>query len=204
MSNLLQQLDEQSMLLMYANDELPEADRAEVEQRLAHDPALSARLAELSSAQERIFSGLGRLDAKTPLAISQAVAVREVSRAMRQAMAERAAASVDDKPKWGLRYPWWAYPSAAAAAILIAWLVYWGNSPDNAAQLATNAPATQTDKWLIDDDSAVQQVADRLQQSFDGQAEASAPLIKAEGDAYALSQEAIPGESLNEELINNQ
>ena len=37
------------------------------------------------------------------------------------------------KPR-GLRYPWWAYPTASAAAVFIALLCYWGMQPDGPAK----------------------------------------------------------------------
>jgi hypothetical protein len=70
-----------------------------------------------------------RDDRSDRLAVSEGAAVRRVGRAMRQWHARRlAAAPAPAEAPSGLRYPWWAYPLAAAASVVIAFLVWWGNT----------------------------------------------------------------------------
>jgi len=114
----------EAILLMYLAGELPGEDRLEVERMLASDAALRTQLDELQMAQDRTADALARLDATWPLPLSEQAAVRRTGRAIRQWLArpkddERAA-----EPRRQLRYPWWAYPTAAAASIFVALLVW--------------------------------------------------------------------------------
>ncbi len=145
MSTLLKQLeDNNALLLIYLAGELAAGDRTVVEQRLASDPALRQALDELRGARASIDELLRADDAATPLPVSSAVAVRHVSRAIRQWQVDRlTAATVGDAPMKGLRYPWWIYPTTSVAALLIAFLVWWGNwghdrrTPEEIAQSPT-------------------------------------------------------------------
>ncbi|MDB5332448.1 MAG: hypothetical protein JWP03_3599, partial [Phycisphaerales bacterium] len=87
---MLQQLNNEAVLLMYLADELPQDDRADVEQKLATDPTLRAQLAVLEQAQEMFVTGMGRLDAAQPLP-GELAAVRRITAAMRRNMLEYAA-----------------------------------------------------------------------------------------------------------------
>lgn len=130
MPSYLQQLENnESILLMYLADELDAQDRAEVAQMLATDAGLRGELAHLEAQQEDLAAGLAKLDRLEPLVVSQAVAGRRVGRALAQWHAARTAKSTSTV-KAGPRYPWWAYPAAAAAAVMLAFLVWWGNQPD--------------------------------------------------------------------------
>ncbi|MEZ0265091.1 MAG: hypothetical protein ACAI43_10220, partial [Phycisphaerae bacterium] len=91
MKNLLEQLENnEAILLMYLAGELPTEDRAEVEQMLGRDAGLRATLDELRGLHTDVTSAMVRLDAAEPLP-SRDSAVRQVSRAMTQAMVARAA-----------------------------------------------------------------------------------------------------------------
>lgn len=130
MASVLQQLEgNDALLLMYLAGELPESDRAEVERMLSVDAGLRDQLEQLREAH-RWFSGeMTRDDGSIRLVVSEGAAVRRVGRAMRQWHARRlAAAPVATAAPSGLRYPWWAYPLAAAASVIIAFLVWWGNT----------------------------------------------------------------------------
>src|SRR4051794_36705438 len=116
MSNLLQQLENnEAILLMYLAGELPDADRAEVEQTLANDPALRAELAELTAVNDGVRTLLAQLDNGRAPARCEA-AVRAVSRAVASAAAQRptlrlAGAAEEDLPMARRRFhmAWWAY-----------------------------------------------------------------------------------------------
>lgn len=135
----LQQLENnEGILLMYLADELAPQDRAEVAQMLATDPGLRAELVRLQTLQDGFDAGLAELDRIEPLAVSSGVAVRQVARGIAQWHAARVARPAPPAPP-GLRYPWWAYPTAAAAAVMLAFLVWWGNKPDT-SRLVFNPP----------------------------------------------------------------
>lgn len=116
------------ILLMYLANELPSEDQAEVTQMLASDANLRAELRRLRSAYEGFEDRLRRLDAlSAPTESSENYAVRRVMRAVcRQLATPRIVETPVVEPR-KLHYPWWAYPTAAAAAILLAFLTWWGN-----------------------------------------------------------------------------
>ncbi|HEY8665139.1 MAG TPA: hypothetical protein VIL86_00680 [Tepidisphaeraceae bacterium] len=141
---MLQQLENnEAILLMYLAGELCAEDRAEVEQMLAGDAGLRAALAELDRLQASFNGSMSKLD-REPLPVPEQVGVRLVGRAMRQWQAEQLArrpALVEEKS--GLRYPWWVYPTASAAAILLAFIVWWGmktDVPENLVIVPTTQP----------------------------------------------------------------
>jgi len=129
-ASVLQQLENNdAVLLMYLAGELPAEDRAEVERMLAVDAGLRQNLERLRQTYAWVAGALGRQDRAVAPAVPQAVAVRRVGRAMRQWHARRlAAAPPREQAGTSLRYPWWAYPLAAAASVVIAFLVWWGNT----------------------------------------------------------------------------
>jgi hypothetical protein len=47
---------------------------------------------------------------------------------MAQWHARRLASPTEATPAPTLRYPWWSYPLAAAASVVLAFLVWWGNT----------------------------------------------------------------------------
>jgi hypothetical protein len=158
---VLQQLNNEAVLLMYLADELPQDDRADVEQKLATDPTLRAQLAVLEQAQEMFVTGMGRLDAAQPLP-GELAAVRRITAAMRRNMLEYAArVSAPVVMRRGLRYPWWAYPTVAAASIILAFLTWWGHGDAGVMGLP---PVSPTGPQFVDDSAAKQ--ADELASNF--------------------------------------
>ena len=115
---------------MYLADELPVEDRAEVERRLAGDAGLQAEFERLREAQDAFTSAMRLLDAGSRLPVPERVGVRRVAGAIRQWQADRMTRAEAPAPKAALRYPWWAYPVAAAASVVIAFVVWWGNSSE--------------------------------------------------------------------------
>ena len=120
-----EQLDRDALLMLYAADELSPEQRAAVEARLAAEPELAAELGMLRSAQDQCFAALAHADEHDRLPVSEGVAVRRVSRAMKQWQVRRALAAnavVPAAPRRKL--PWWVYPSATAAALIVGFLVW--------------------------------------------------------------------------------
>jgi hypothetical protein len=141
---LLQQLENnESVLLMYLADELPPDDRAEVEQLLARDANLRAEFDRLREAHDRFLADMRGLDRATRLSVPESTGVRRVALAMRRWQAEREARPPVQRSRPELRYPWWAYPAAAAASVVIAFLVWWGNS-DRAVRVVYHPPVIDT------------------------------------------------------------
>ena len=139
MSNLLQQLDsKEAILLMYLADELPPQDRVEVERMLAADPAMRQELERLRDAHDAFDRTMAALDRASRLPVPHGVAVRRVVQAIRQWHAKRLSRPATVPAVAPLRFPWWAYPVAAAASVVIAFVVWWGNSdrPEQPAEYA--------------------------------------------------------------------
>jgi anti-sigma factor RsiW len=132
MDTLIQKLgNNESVLLMYLAGELPDGDRAEVEQLLANDAGMRAELERIRLAWDGITENLRAIDASSPLMVGEGKATANVARLMRQWQVERLVKQQKEPaaPADRLRFPWWSYPTAAAACVLMAFLVWWGNSP---------------------------------------------------------------------------
>src|SRR5215210_6560424 len=128
-SNLLRQLEnKQAVLLMHLAGELPPEDRVEVEQMLATDPGMRADLERLREAHGAFVSAMPALDRATRLPAPESVGVSRIVRLIEQWQARRLARPREADPRRTLRFPWWAYPMAASASVVIAFLVWWGNS----------------------------------------------------------------------------
>ncbi len=189
MVDVLQQLENnEAIALMHLADELSPDDRAEVDALLGVDANLRAELANLREAHVVIDAALADADAAEAFANPEP-AVRRVSRMIRARLALPATDAPAAPPMARLPYPWWAYPMAAAAAILLAFLVWWGNSPmtyDNSQEAIL--PPTY---WQSGPD-APETIA--LRSSFDDPAtDAAAGLEDAEtqmASLYASSQSA--------------
>jgi len=129
--NLLEQLENnEAVLLMYLAGELPAEDREEVVQMLSTDKRLRDELEQLRATVADANTMVGSADGATRLPIAESVAVRNTLRAIRHyrlTHPHQEAPAVADK---GLRYPWWTYPSSAAAMLLLSALVWWGMRSD--------------------------------------------------------------------------
>ena len=133
MRSLLDQLDgHDPILLMYLADELPADDRARVEQMLGGDAAMRGRLDELRAAHDGVNGAIGRYDASHPLTGSEGAAVRHVGRMVRNWHADRLArpAPRNLPPPRNLRFPYWSYPLAAAAAVTLAFVTWYVALPE--------------------------------------------------------------------------
>ena len=140
MSGQLNDLDNDSLLVLYISGELSNGDKAAFERRLAGEPALAAELEKLRAAAAFCFDGLAAADATANLPVGEGVAVRRVSRAMKQWQVDRVVASAAAAKKKGLPLPWWSYPVAVAASVIIAFLVW--SSRQSVTNIAPDPGAT--------------------------------------------------------------
>jgi anti-sigma factor RsiW len=138
---VLEKLDNnEAVLLMYLAGELPAVDRAEIERMLAGDLSLRKQLAGMRLAYETTENALHAVDSLPPRggraglepgSTAEAAAMRRIGRTMRSHLARQIAERPAPAAKRGLRYPWWAYPTSAIAASVLAFLVWWANSTGN-------------------------------------------------------------------------
>src|SRR5688500_2911876 len=144
MASLLHQLENnEAILLMYLADELAGEDRAEVEQMLATDAGLRAELERMRATYDSWTATMRDADRGLRPPVPESVAARRVAQEMRRRQAQPARVDAPEPRKAGLRYPWWAYPSASAAAVLLAFLVWWGNKEDESRYIVDTAERPQ-------------------------------------------------------------
>jgi anti-sigma factor RsiW len=148
MDSVIQQLANESILLMYLADELPEQDRTEVESMLARDPSLQQSLELLRESHAKAMDSLATLDAVDPMQIADSTTVRRTTRAIRQWQVDHAAATPPQEQVRRMRYPWWAYPavSVAAASVLLAFLLWWSSGADAPVPSADNSQQQYQDR----------------------------------------------------------
>ena len=178
---MLNDLNNESVLLMYLADELPEQDRAEVEQLLASDAGLRSQLNQLAEAHQSFEETMSSLDGGAIAVDSPGM--RRLKSAMRRHMLElAAAASPAPAARRRLRYPAWAYPAAAAAMVTIGFLTVWGLRPADPIVIPSGGPSRVS---MLPPTSAEverdKQMAAGIAQSFEDE-------IPARSDGYSASQ----------------
>jgi hypothetical protein len=146
MKTLVQQLENESLLLLYIAGELPTRDRAELDALLESDRGLRDQLATLQSAQAASFDALAALDAAEHLRRPDS-ALRGLDRSMRQWHVARL--SVPAKPTLApIRMPVWAWSAGSAVAALLAFCIWWGLRADT--NLATTQPVPSHGQYAHD------------------------------------------------------
>ena len=120
-----EQLDRDALLMLYAVDELSPAQAAELEAKLSADPSLAQQLQQVRDLLSQADETVRAIDEVQRLPVSDAVAVRSAARAMQQWSVDRLRNRVEPEKKvTGI--PWWIYPSAAAAVLIIGFLIWSG------------------------------------------------------------------------------
>ena len=123
---MVEQLDQTSELLMYLAGEIPHRQSMALEKRLAADSVLARELETLRELQSDFDAQMQALDGKR--IPGQAMAVARISRAMRtHGVSQEADESL--APRRVLRMPAWAYPIAAAAAVVLVYVGWWAQQP---------------------------------------------------------------------------
>ena len=126
MKSYLQHLENnEAILLMYLADELPQQDRAEVEQMLASDAKLRAELENLRQTHQLAYDSLESLDAITRPPISPIAAQNRISKLVHEWMEQRRQSPAISRAQ--PQFPWWRVSFATAASLMIGsyiWAVY--------------------------------------------------------------------------------
>jgi anti-sigma factor RsiW len=163
------ELDLDSQLVLYIAGELTNGAKAALERRLAADPKLAAELARLRETQLFCADALKAGDEQLRLPVSEGVAVRRVGRVMAQWQVDRARMVAATAVK-SRRIPVWAYPAAAAAILIIGFLVWSSRQPIALPPAADNV-ARETN---VDDQPDPQDaLADWIDTSFGNTQEAA-------------------------------
>ncbi len=143
MTSLLQNLENnEAILLMYLADELPAADRLEVEQMLASDAALRAELEILRQTQQLAYDSLATLDSVSRPPAPPIVALGQASRMIHEWTERRRR----PEPVIGVirrPLPWRRMSVAAAATLLVGyyiWAVYQPTTPQHHGSTNTISP----------------------------------------------------------------
>ena len=124
---MVEQLDQTSELLMYLAGELSHRQSMALEKRLVADSALARELESLRGLQSNFDAQMQVLDEKR--IPGQAMAVARIARAMRVHGVNQEAVEAL-APRRVLRMPVWAYPIAAAAAVVLVYVGWWAHQPE--------------------------------------------------------------------------
>jgi anti-sigma factor RsiW len=156
--------DPNALALMYLAGELNEEDQAEVERLLATDRDLRREVDRLRSIQMQVEGVLARWDQASPTAMSQEVAVRQVSRTMARWLVEGRAQPDKEVAQPALHLLRWAYPLAAAAMITLTcglWLHHL-----QVAQMQRSAPISSPVRLADRSDNSKEQQEKALAESL--------------------------------------
>jgi anti-sigma factor RsiW len=163
----LDKLDREAAAMLYLAGELEPAEREAFERRLAGEPQLAAEVEQVRAAQQSIAAELQRADAHSRLPASEGVVVRRVSRAIGSWLVGRTAATIPAVKK-GWPMPWWSYPAAVAASLVVGFLV-WSSSQEVPPMSAS--PEATEQLTVMEAEQA--ELAEWLTTSLDATADAS-------------------------------
>ena len=163
----LEQLDREAAIMLYVAGELEPAEREAFERRLASEPQLAAEVEQLRAAQGAIAQTLERVDAQQRMPVSEGVPVRRVSRSINGWLAARTVSNMPPIKK-GWPFPWWAYPAAAAACLIVGFLV-WSTNQDVPAMSAL--PEAKEKITMMENEQS--ELAEWLTGSLDATADAT-------------------------------
>ena len=163
MKNLLAKLESNEViLLMYLAGELHAEDHADLTHQLQVDASLRAELANLEASLHAVDEHFRQADQKASLNIARAV--QHTTQAMHQWQANPAArlASHAASQDNNLPLPWWMYPLAAAASIILAFAVWVTNrepvlmnSPHNGNMMIVRVPDWSDSQAAIQDPNSL-------------------------------------------------
>jgi hypothetical protein len=155
--------DRDALLMLYAAGEMPAEQMAKFEEQLVNDPALVADLQGVREAMDKFDANLRAMDRQQRQPVSDAVAIRRVERAMQQWAVDRLRRPTN-QPAPVRRMPWWSYPTAAAALLIIGFLIWSERQP-----IPGTEPTVQwQSEFMMSDAEAL---ADRLDDEFAAPAE---------------------------------
>jgi len=163
----LDNLDREAAMMLYLAGELEPAEREAFERQLTAEPEMAAEVAQLRVAQQSVAAGIAELDSQTRLPTSEAVAVRRVSRVISSWLIGRTAAP-PPAMRNGIAFPWWSYPTAIAASLIVGFLVW-----SSRQEVPPMEPTAEARRELSAMEAEQTELADWLTTSLDVTADAS-------------------------------
>jgi hypothetical protein len=124
MKSLLQQLENESLLLLYMAGELPSEERDELEIMFERDGGLRSQLKLLQDAQSSSYAALAAQDAAQPLP-SIDRPMRRINRSMQQWRIDQLARP-PEAPAARSMMPLMAWSGGTAVAALLVFCIWWG------------------------------------------------------------------------------
>lgn len=201
---VVEQLDQTSELLMYLAGELPHRQIIALEKRLATDPALARELETLREIQSDFDAQMQALDGKR--IAGQAMAVARIGRAMRLHDISQESSDEMLAPRRVLRMPAWAYPIAAAAAVVLVYVGWWAHQPAMHVTSVAQGPVVPSQTVPVNTASEQEQVMfAELTESFSDhnptQSRSLNSLTHAESELAAIASPMR--DSLNDPFFNS-
>lgn len=185
-----------SQLLLYLADELAEADRRQMEQRLAADPALAAECARLESLQAEIHQHLAALDRLDAPAVEVDRVARQIGREFRQRSARSPLRITPAPTRSGIgRRMWLGGAVAAAAAVALTVLIQVQHRTAAPRQVATTVPAPAVAPSNADDPQADVSLA-LLENSYDS------PASELADSSAGARRGTVPQDEISQYLLN--
>jgi hypothetical protein len=139
-------LNSHSLLLLYIAHELPAEQRKQLETRVANEPALQAELENLRALMDASDSSIGSADAAGRDLASEAAAMRQASRAIRQWTVQRAIKKPAEV-QYHRRFGWRSLSAAAAILFVVGYVGWWGMSPVAPPSHPHSALLSEADKF---------------------------------------------------------
>jgi len=124
------ELDRESLLLLYAANELGPSERVHLERQLNANPALRQKLSEIEQAQLHLSGAMAEMDARAQHSGSSAASIRRVLREMNQWQVDRLKNGPPPVTSRLPRFGWTVYSIATAAAILLGIFIWWSRVED--------------------------------------------------------------------------
>ncbi len=155
MSNLLSQLENnEAVLMLYLAGELPQEDCIEVQRMLERDTALRAQCIAMDRLVNRAALSFG-MDTALAAAAPTERARERLSPIFRQWTAQRLSQPAQAPQVIAAGHtPWFLYPLAAAAIILVAVAILWSSiEPDYRAAATAGRELAYLPNWTELDDS---------------------------------------------------
>jgi len=206
---VVEQLDQTSELLMYLAGELPHRQSMALEKRLAADSALARELKTLRELQSDFDAQMQALDGKR--IPGQAMAVARISRAMRMhGVGQEADETL--APRRVLHMPAWAYPIAAAAAVVLVYVGWWAHQPaahvTSVVQLPVSANSATPVKTSSDQDQVMfAELAESFRNHNPTQRRSLDSLSHAESELATLAsptRESLDDPFINSPILDNE